>query len=292
MRNYLAFETARRFDVAFTPRARYVEVILNGEYLGNYLLTDQVEIGETRVNIPELKENSTDISGGYLLEIDERVDETYWFRTLLNLPFTIKSPEDITTAQFDYIKDYVQQTETAIYGPNFTDPVAGYNNYINTETFINWYLVNELLKNNDAIFFSSVFMYKDLNAKLSLGPVWDFDLAIGNINYNGNDNPQGWWIKQSLWINRLFEDPAFVQKVKDRWNLLKSTEVNSLFTFVNETSVYLNHSQKENFNKWDVLYNFTWPNRVAVGSYESEVQYMKEWLSKRINWMDSEINKL
>lgn len=90
----------------------------------------------------------------------------------------------------------------------------------------------------------------------------------------------------------MFDDPAFVKKVKDRWNLLKGTQINSLYTFINETGVYLKYSQKENFNKWGVLYNYTWPNPVALGSYDSEVQYMKDWLSQRINWMDTEINKL
>jgi hypothetical protein len=292
MRNYLALEIGQRFGAAFTPRSRYVEVILNGEYLGNYLLTDQVEIGETRVNIPELKTTSTDISGGYLLEIDERLGEPIWFRTILQVPVNVKSPEDITTPQLNYIKDYMQKIENALYTPTFTDTTVGYSKFINTETFINWYLVNELLKNNDAIFFSSVFMYKDRNAKLSIGPIWDFDLAIGNINYNGNNDPNGWWIKQSIWINRLFDDPAFVKKVKDRWNVLKATQVNSLFTFINDTRDYLQYSQTENFNKWELLYNYTWADPVILGSYDSEVQHMKEWLSKRIYWMDTEINRL
>lgn len=294
LRNYLALEIGRRFEAAFTPRARFVEVILNGEFMGNYLLTDQVEVGATRVNIPELKPSSpaTDISGGYLLEVDERLDETVWFRSLLQVPFTIKSPEDITSAQLDYIRNYIQQTENTLYSPGFADPVEGYSKYINTPTFINWFLVNELLKNNDAVFFSSVFMYKDRNAKLSMGPIWDFDLALGNITYNGNNIPQGWWVKNAAWINRLFDDPVFVKQVKDRWNTLKTTQVSTLYTFINESAAQLKYSQQENFNKWDVLYDYTWPNAVSLGSYDSEVQYMKDWLAKRIKWMDAEINKL
>lgn len=294
LRNYLALEIGRRFEAAFTPRARFVEVILNGEYLGNYLLTDQVEIGPTRVNIPELKPTSpaTDISGGYLLEVDERLDETVWFRSLLQVPFTVKSPENITTAQLEYIRNYIQQIENVLYSPKFNDPVEGYHKYINTTTFINWFLVNELLKNNDAIFFSSVFMYKDRNAKLCMGPIWDFDLALGNISYNGNNLPQGWWVKNAIWINRLFDDPVFVQQVKDRWNTLKATQVNTLYAFINETAEQLKYSQQENFNKWDILYNYTWPNAVPAGSYASEVQSMKEWLSKRVKWMDVAINAL
>ena len=294
LRNYLALEIGKRFEAAFTPRARFVEVILNGEFMGNYLLTDQVEVGATRVNIPELKASSpvADISGGYLLEVDERLDETVWFRSLLQVPFTVKSPEDITAAQLDYIRNYIQQTENTLYSPDFADPVEGYNKYINTTTFINWFLVNELLKNNDAVFFSSVFMYKDRNAKLSMGPIWDFDLALGNVTYNGNNIPEGWWVKNAAWINRLFDDPAFVRQVKDRWNTLKTTQVSTLYNFINESAAQLKYSQEENFNKWDVLYYYTWPNAVSLGSYDSEVQYMKDWLAKRVKWMDSEINKL
>lgn len=294
MRNYLALEIGKRFEAAFTPRARFVEVILNGEYLGNYLLTDQVEVGETRVNIPELKPSSpdSDISGGYLLEIDQRLDETFWFKSLLQVPFTIKSPEDITANQLEYIKNYIQQVENTLFSPDFTHPTQGYSKYINTETFINWFLVNELVKNNDAVFFSSVFMYKDRNAKLSMGPIWDFDLAFGNINYNGNNLPEGWWVKQGLWINRLFDDPVFVQQVKARWTELKNEQLSTLFTFINTTAEELQRSQQENFRKWNVLYTYTWPNAVALGSYDSEVQFLKEWISKRIRWMDTAINNL
>ncbi|HJT74935.1 MAG TPA: CotH kinase family protein [Chitinophaga sp.] len=292
IRNYLGLEVARRFGTAFTPRARYVEVVLNGEYMGNYLMTDHVEIGPTRVNIPELSPSTpeADVSGGYLLEVDEKLDEVNWFRSTLQVPFTIKSPENITIGQLNYIKNYLQQIENALYSPGFLDPQTGYSQYINEETFINWYLVNELMKNNDAIFFSSVFMYKERNGKLSMGPVWDFDLAAGNNIFNGNNSPYGWWIRQAIWINRMFDDPAFKQKVKDRWNALKNEQVNTLFAFINETAEYLKRSQKENFNKWGVLYNYTWVEPTVMGSYESEVQYMKQWLQKRINWMDAAIN--
>ncbi|WP_276091126.1 CotH kinase family protein [Pedobacter sp. JY14-1] len=294
LRNNIAFELGKRFEAAFTPKSRFVEVVLNGEYLGNYLLTDQVEVGETRVNIPELDEDSpdSDISGGYLLEVDARLDEPYWFITKNNLAFTIKSPEEITSSQFKYISDYVQLAEDAIYGGNFAGPSKGYEEYINVESFINWYLVNELTKNNDAAFFSSVFMHKDRHGKLSLGPIWDFDIALGNVNYNGNNDPQGWWIATSGWMFRLFEDPAFRKRVKARWTVLKTTQVNTIFDFINQQAAYLKLSQRQNFNKWDVLYNYTWPNAVVLGSYDNEVQYMKEWLAKRIAWMDDEFKKM
>jgi len=289
MRNSIGFELGRMFEVPFTPRSKYVEVILNGTFLGNYLLTDQIEIGENRINITELNKNSTDITGGYLLEIDERLDADYWFRTAKNVPFTIKSPEVMTDDQVYYIRGYVQETERVLFSPSFNDSVDGYAKYIDVESFINWYLVNELLKNNDAIFYSSCFMHKNQNGKLSMGPIWDFDIAIGNVNYNGNNDPKGWWVRDASWYKRLFEDPAFEHKVVERWKEIKATKLNTIFDYINATSQQLRYSQKENNKKWDVLYNYTWPNAIVLGSYENEVQYMKEWLIKRINWMDNEL---
>jgi spore coat protein CotH len=296
MRNAVAFELSRRFDLPFTPRHQFVEVFLNGAYQGNYLLTEQIEVEKHRVNITELKASDISdqvISGGYLLEIDVRLDEDVWFHTSKGIPVTVKSPEDITPEQIGYIKQFLEATEAALFSSSFTDPETGYNRYIDTENFINWYLVNELLKNNDAVFHSSVYLYKDRNKQLSLGPVWDFDIALGNINYNGNGDPLGWWIKSNnLWMKQLFEDPDFRKKVKARWQVLMQTQLPTLYAFINSTARQLKYSQKENFDKWDILDHYTWPNMVVMGDYENEVQYLKDWLSKRINWMDAEINKM
>jgi spore coat protein CotH len=291
MRNYLAFEMANRFNVSFTPRNRFVEVFLNGEFQGNYLLTEQIEVGANRVNIKSMSKNdngTSSITGGYLMEVDERLDETVWFRTKMNVPITVKEPEKITNDQLKYLKNYMQTTEDVLFSDGFADADTGYAKYIDVNSFINWYLVNEVMKNNDAVFHSSVYMYKDRNGKLHLGPVWDFDIAAGNVNYNGNNHPEGWWVKQASWMTRLFQDPVFASKVKARWNALRQNAIPALYPFINETSTYLKYSQRENFKKWDVLYNQTWPNAVVLGTYDNEVQYLKDWLTKRINWMDKQ----
>src|SRR5690606_36986079 len=111
MRTGLAFKLGEMVGADFTNHAIPVEVVMNGEYLGSYVLTEQVEVHENRVNIPELKEGDIDldkITGGYLLEFDGRLDEDFWFKTTKGAPITIKSPEDIPQAQFDYIKQYFQ----------------------------------------------------------------------------------------------------------------------------------------------------------------------------------------
>lgn len=293
MRNYLAFEASKRFGLKYTPRSQFVELVVNGQYVGNYLLCEQIKVATNRLNISELKKTdtiATKITGGYLLEVDARLDEDYWFSTNWGIPICFKDPDDIDSSQLNYVKSYFEQTENALFSPQFEDSLIGYANFIETETFIDWYLINELFKNNDAIFFSSVYMYKDRGKKLSMGPVWDFDIAAGNINYNGNDNPQGWWIRNAVWMNRLFQDSAFFRKVKNRWSALKSNQIQTLLTFADLTAANLEVSQSENFRVWPILDSLVWPNPLVTGSYNGEVSYLKNWLNNRINWIDSIYN--
>lgn len=295
IRTSTAFEFGSKIGADFTPGGRPVELVLNGKYVGAYFLTSQVEVNENRVNIPELKKSNTsaeEITGGYLLEQDERRDEPNRFETeKRKLPFTIKSPEDITPAQFTYIKNYMQQTEDAIFSEDFADPEKGYNKYIKTESFINWFIVQEIMKNQDAKEFSSIYYYKNRGDKLGLGPLWDFDLAAGNVNYSDARNSTGWWIKDGPWFRRLFEDPNFRQKVKARWNALKTKEINEISASIDKNAAYLNRSQQKNFEEWKILNQYVWPNPVWLGTYEKEVAQLKTWLSARITWLDAEINK-
>lgn len=292
LRTAAAFETSKRLGMPYTPDGQSVDVFLNEKYEGTYFLTEQIKISSGRVNITEMKATDTDpekITGGYLLEVDERLDEALWFRTTRNVPFTIKEP-DLNPTQFDYIKQYVQEAEDALYGPQFTDPVSGYAAYLNVETFVNWYLVNELFKNNDASFYSSVFLFKDKNNKLSMGPVWDFDIAAGNIDYSHCMYSSSWWIRNSPWISRLFDDPAFKARVKSRWAEIKQLQLSTLDDYIENQALKLAVSQEYNFKKWDILGTYVWPNATVLGSYTAEVNYLKFWLNSRIDWMDQQLS--
>ncbi|WP_423149338.1 CotH kinase family protein [Rubrolithibacter danxiaensis] len=292
MRTGLAFELGKQMQADFTPDVRYVEVFMNGEYLGNYTLTQQVEVNENRVNIKELKPENTaeaEITGGYLVELDERKDEENLFTTDRGLPMTVKEPEDITEAQFNYIKNYIQLTENVLFSPDFADPQKGYAKYINVDSFINWFLIEELFKNQDSQKYSSMFYYKDRGGKLGMGPIWDFDLSIGNVDYSDATYPTGWWVKDGLWFKRLFEDPAFRKKVKKRWDEIKVKEVPAMFTYIDSTAKYLQKSQEQNFSIWPILNMKVWPNPVVLGTYPAEVNHIKEWLTTRIDWLDANI---
>lgn len=293
LRTHVAFELGNRVGLAWSPRFRFVEVFINDQYLGTYQLGEQIKVDTDRVNIPEPDEDDIEgsaLTGGYLLEIDERLDGDVYFRTRLGVPFVLDTPEEPTPEQRAYIESYIQQTEDAIYSPDFADPETGYAAYIDVDSFIHWYLVNEIMKNNDAIFFSSCWMYKQRDDKLFMGPLWDFDIAAGNINYNNNDDPTGWWIRKAPWINRLFDDPAFEARVRNRWSELKATQIDTILEFIDEWASTLSLAASNNFERWPILDQWVWPNAVVTGSYEGEVEYLRSWLETRIAWMDAQFN--
>jgi hypothetical protein len=292
LRNTVAMELSNRFGLPYAPRSRAVEVFLNGEYEGAYQLMENIKISTSRVNIPKL--TSADIAGdavtgGYLLEIDQRRDGTIIYDTAHGLPIVVQDPDPIASEQWTYISSYLQQTEDAIYSESFADPSTGYEQFINSQTFIDWYLVNEIFKNQDAKFFSSIWMYKERGGKLSLGPVWDFDLGAGNVDYDVTDDPTGWWVREGPWISRLFEDPAFEARVQARWQELKAGQIDTIFVFIDQNAAALDQSQKNNFQRWPILNVYVWPNPVITGSYEGEVSQLKQWLTTRIAWMDSQM---
>ena len=295
MRGDVGFELSRRLNMAWTPRMRHVELYLNGEFLGSYQLGEHVKVAPNRVNVTPML--ATDLSlpalgGGYLVEADyaeylSAGDVVVQMSS--ELLFNIKAPGSVVQSQVNYIGAYLQGVETALLSNNF-DAQLGYPALIDVDSFINWWLVKELVKDADGPFYSSVYLHKDRGGKLKMGPLWDFDLSSGNVDFNAAGEPKGWWVRKNAeWINHLFQDPAFRAKVYARWRALKSTQIDTLLPFIDDTARALEASQRENFRRWDILDSYVWPNRVVTGSYAGEVKYLKDWLRARIKWMDSQI---
>jgi spore coat protein CotH len=284
--------------LGWTSRSRHIQLYLNNEYQGAYQLVEAIKIDENRVNIKEITKKNP--QRGYILEVDVRKGEAFNFTTTKGVVFNCSDPDDEldetitgeTITLFEKIQADVQNVEDVLYSDNFADPDEGYRKYLDADSFIDWYLVNEITKNNDAVFFSSVYMYyDDEKKKYCMGPVWDFDISLGNINYNDNDDPQGFWIKGSTWINRLFEDASFVSQVKTRWNM-KRADFSALQQYIDERASYINAAQRENFKRWDILNISVWPNVVVTGSYQGEIAYLKTWLANRLAWLDTAISDL
>jgi hypothetical protein len=292
LRNDVAFKLGEILDnLKWTPKARHIVLYLNENYQGVYQLVEQIRIDPNRVNIaPAI--SSKQPNGGYIIEADARRGELFNFITNLGLNISCKDPDENLEDVFENIKTHIQAIEDVIYSDSFADTVTGYRRYIDVGTFVDWYLANEIAKNNDAIFFNSVYIYYNpADKKISMGPLWDFDLAFGNVDYSECQLPEDFYIKNTLWISRLFEDTAFVRMVKNRWNE-KRTEIYTLLSYIKSQASYLNNAQQINFKKWDILDVYVWPNAVVTGSYEGEIDYLHSWLSTRLNWLDMNINLL
>ncbi len=299
LRNDITFQMSRQIGMEYTPRSTFVDVELNGVYQGVYQLTEHVRIAPDRVNIPELKAGDVDparITGGYLIEVDETRGEAFCFDSLRSgMTFCLKNPEKLLEAGWEdkraYIEGYIAQTEDAIFAPDFADPVTGYAAYLDVDSAVNYYLINELVKNADGALRRSTFLAKKRGGKLTFGPLWDFDLALGNYQGPGAETSD-WLIRSAPWFERMFQDPAFEAKVKAKWALLKSSgQLKDIVTYIDQRAFYLSKVQARNFQTWDILFVIVWPNPVATGSYAGEVTVMKDWLRARIAWMDAELSR-
>lgn len=326
MRNDIAFMLSKNMGMEYAPRSQYVEVKLNGVYQGVYQLVEHIRVAKDRVNIPEMKVTDTDaekISGGYLMEIDFRYHKDYckspdamWEPYCVNgenlnrqvdfcldsthgmNPFCLQSPETLHdpawSAQRAYIEKYFADTEAALFGSNFKDPDNGYAAYLDVDSVINYYLINELFKNPDGAL-ASAFVYKKRNGKLFFGPVWDFDLSLGNAGYDGVDNIDGWHIRNAPWFKRLFEDPAFEAKVKARWNALKANgKFELIFTYAEARATWLEKQQAKNYSVWSITDFAGWikhGTHGGTGSYDAEVNELIRWQRDRYQWMDTQLSK-
>lgn len=290
MRNDLAFEISRRMGFVYTPRMQHVDLYVNGQYQGNYQLGEHLRVAPKRVNIPELKKGDTEnISGGYLLEIDERqTDPNMYYRTAkAGMKFCYDTPETPSAIQKTYINTYLQNIENVLYSAT---AVNDFPKNVDMKTFIDYYLLNELARNVDGNLRLSTYVYKNRDDdKLYFGPVWDYDISFGNVDYGGAQNTAGWHARTAQWYVKFFSHPEFNQMVKNRWNELRASGLKDLQPYIDEMSKQLGQSQEDNFKEWKILDIYVWPNAKVTGSYPGEVAYLKEWLWARVIWMDSQL---
>ncbi|WP_061180406.1 CotH kinase family protein [Caballeronia pedi] len=292
LRNRSAFELGKRLGMAWTPRDVPVEVTLNGEYLGAYDLVESIRVDKNRVDIANADDTAAPENTGFILEINGRLDDDNCWITTHQVTLCIDTPSPASPAQVAYIKQYVQTAEDVLYSNSATDPVNGYEKYFDVASLTNWYLVNEIFKNQDAQAYSSIYLYKDVGSKLKYGPLWDFDIAAGNVNYSGAQYALGWWIADNIWISRMKSiDPTFEPRIRARWDQQKAQQIDTLNAYIDSSAAALQETGAEprNFTRWPILDVQVWPNPVVTGSYQGEIDYMKNWLMQRIAWLDENL---
>ncbi|MBQ3710822.1 MAG: CotH kinase family protein [Bacteroidales bacterium] len=294
MRNAIAFELSRICGFSWTPTFYPVELYFNNAYMGVYEFGEHKEVSKNKVNInPD--------AGDVYLELECYPDEPYNFWTSMSIPLTYKDPEAPSKEFRREVEGFFQDFETALQSDYFTDPYRGYAAYIDIKSFVDNYIIQELTKNYDGNLHKSTFFSKKKEGKLEFCHVWDFDLSLGNCSFfgdiGGGNGPEGFYVKDYGfqgygwgWYYRLFQDPAFRTKVKNRWNELKP-QLETIPAFIDERAEYLNRVASNNFKRWNILGTNVWSQVVIPGSYAGEINYLKDFYNKRLKWLDQEINK-
>jgi hypothetical protein len=269
-------------------------VIVNGEYRGCYQLCDQVEAASGRVEAKD----------GYLVEIDAYAySEDVWFSSNWGTPVTIKHPDEdeITDEQKAFITDYFNKMEEAVFSADFTDPENGYRKYMDLDSFLRNFIIGEFCGNTDT--FWSVYMYKDAaDGVLYTGPAWDYDLAfendyrtypinnLGEYIYKSRGSAASEAVKQM--VTRIIqEDPAAKARLIEIWEETLNNGLRDLTTVLDENAELLQESQQLNFKRWKILGQRVHMNCQALGSYDSEVKYVKDFITKRIETFDELVRK-
>lgn len=285
LRNQIAYEMGYLSDLAWTTDSEFAEVFLNEEYQGTYHITQKVEEGSDRVDLGD---------NGFLLEIDqfERLDpDDVYFETGTFL-INIKEPSlEENDSQYQFITRLLFEFEQALYSNTFADPNNGYAQFIDIDSFIDWYLISEITKNVDSRFFSSIYFHVIPGEKIKMGPLWDFDLAFGNVDYADPEFPEGFWIKDNPWYARLFQDPNFVNLVQARFAYYNNNRT-YLLNKIDEYAEKLRYAQAENNAKWQTIGVYVWPNPVVLDTYDEEVARLKSWFNTRMDWLDIALGDL
>lgn len=308
IRNLVAFRISGMMGMDYTPQGRLVDMMLNGEYLGSYQLLDHPDVNKHRVNITELEPEDTTgsaLTGGYLVEIDAYASaEKKYFTTsssAYNLPVSLKSPDadDITPAQFSYIRSAFSRMAKTVKASYFNNPVFGFRRYLDEDSFLRNFLVNETVANSDALW--SVRMYKERDSlRFHTGPVWDFDLAFENdsrihpvsqysdfVSFTPNATSAG--DMRSFTKRIVGADSLRLRELWSRARYDGGLTVEALENFVDSLTAEIDESQKLNFIRWPILSEKVLVNYQALGSYEAEVGTLRDFIRERIPWLDRKI---
>ncbi|MFP6876421.1 MAG: CotH kinase family protein, partial [Roseibacillus sp.] len=309
MRNKIVYDYSRALGYP-AVRTRFCELFFNSnggnvsmnDYRGVYVFMEKIKRNEDRVNIKNLEAchiSEPAITGGYLFKKDkgQTVDVTFT-TSQEGHQMAFVEPDTPNAQQQAWLDNYVDSFENALHGANFDDPVNGYAKYIDVDSFIDAHIWVELFKNIDGYRLSNYF-YKDRGRKLVASPVWDYNLSLGNANYLEGQNATGWYYpqvssQQYPFYSRLFQDPEFVARYWDRWYELRDGMFGTarMLTLIDTYTAEIAEGAVRNFNKWNnLLGNYTWPNADGYASrttHQAEVDWMKTWLSTRLDWIDGQ----
>lgn len=315
IRNVLAYDMGWDMGI-YAPRTKLCEVVLNGTYQGVYVLTEKIKRKDGKVGTNDLEQgdvSGNELTGDYVIKIDKTTSGGViaWNSPYPPYPGASQSigfiPHDpsydsLNATQLNYIENYITSFESALNGPNFSDPQLGYLPYVDINSFIQFFLINEVSHNVDGYRISS-YLHKvrtSEGGKLYAGPLWDFNLAFGNANYCEGSNTGTWELafyqycsgdnwQNPFWWLKLTQDPTYAHAVSCTYQELRQGPWNtdSLMQRIDDLAAYLDEAQQRNFQQWPVLGNYVWPNNFIGNTYAEEINYLKSWLDARLQWLDA-----
>ncbi|MBN1466845.1 CotH kinase family protein, partial [candidate division KSB1 bacterium] len=304
IRDALALEMSRRMG-RWASRTRHVELILNGDYRGVYILEESIKPDKNRLNIARMDSADIagdDVTGGYIYDIAQ-TENDFGKRRQLKYP----KADEVQPQQIAYIRKYDDDFRRVMEQSYYTDPVRGYAAWIDVDYFIDAILLEEACKNSDAYGWSAHF-HKDRLGKLRAGPAWDYDQALSNSTFNDGPNYAEWIIEKSefdghlrdnhppFWI-KLFREAAFKKQLALRWFALRENvwKTDAILGIIDSTAAHLDEAQVRNFTRWPgVLGAFLWretPGYAERDTYEKEVDYLREFITNRLSWMDAQLRR-
>ena len=343
MRNYIVYKVGRNI-MEYAPDVRYCEVFVVDDesdtlqkrhYKGVYILLEKISRSKDRVDIIKSQDNIDDTS--FIISKDRNKSgdttinsygyETYIYDYAININYP--GSNKLTQGKYEFISRYINEFERVLYSDKFNDINDGYRKYIDVDSFVDFYIINEFFYNTDAGILSTYF-HKNYNDKLKAGPIWDFNRSIGNTSRTVGQPYQveGFFMNQRSWFDRLLEDQFFSDRVIDRYKMLRRTYLSDkyLISLIDETVLYLGDAVDRNMKTWpiymlnqadlfkeydeyfkpyendpqkldkfmntqDIINLYLDTDGLAL-SYEEEIEFMKKYIIDRGKWIDNNIESL
>jgi len=297
IRDYLSYDLSREIG-QYAARGRYCELMVNGDYRGLYVLMEKLKLDDNRINLAEMTNadyTGKEVTGGYIVKADKaNGDPIAWsmpthIGNSTDFIFDKPNPFEINGSQANYIKSQFQALADAT-NRNNSSIENGFPSIIDIPSFVDFIILNEISSNVDAYQFSTYF-HKDRLGKLSAGPIWDFNLTYGNdlIFWNLNRSFTNVWqfnngdnVGPKFWLE-LYNNPVFKCLLSQRWNqLIKPNAPLNLNTINNRIDSVVNlisEATAREQQRWRM-----------VGNHSMHISNIKNWLTKRIEWMSSNLN--
>ena len=315
VRNVLTYDLARMMG-RYASRTKFVELIKNGEYEGVYVAMERIKRDSLRVAVSRLKDSDIagdELTGGYILKVDGGRDPG--FRSTYNDPlvstitwsYYYPSVEDIQPEQDDYIQEEIARFEASFLGDDIANPLTGYPNFIDTDSAVDFMILNEITRNVDG-YRLSTFLHKDKDSegdgKFIFGPIWDFNLGFGNADYYDGGNWVGFQAVEGIpssdgappphWWKKMFQDSTMNAAIVERWTDLRQNilHTDTVHQMIDDYVTEIGDAADRNFDRWPVLGRYVWPNLFIGDTYQEEIDYLKTWIGNRFNWIDESLENV